>query len=73
MLELQRSGEVKRYYNCRNRRAKHCALVPVLKDILVKLVIDTTLEARGKADAIERVSGLILEANSTTMFEIKIG
>lgn len=59
-----RSGEVKRYYKCRNRRTEHCVLVSVRKDVFEKLVIDTILEALDKADAIENVASLILETNA---------
>lgn len=59
-----RSGELVRYYKCKNRRSGTCTLLPVRKENLEKLIVDTTLEALGKANAIEQAADLIFEANA---------
>lgn len=67
-----RSGVTMRYYKCRNRRTQHCEQMPVRKELLEKLVIETTLEALNSSSAIEKVATLILAANAKRIADTSV-
>ena len=59
-----RTGEVKRYYKCKNRLNNHCTLTPIRKEIMEKLVVDIMLEALGSSEMLDKIATQILAANS---------
>ena len=60
-----KSGKAMRYYRCvGKRRNKNCDLMSVRKEVLEKLVVDTTLEAFSSDSFIDKVADMILQANA---------
>ena len=60
-----KSGKAMRYYKCvGKRRNKDCNLMSIRKEVLEKLIVDTTLEAFSSDSFIDKVAVMILQANA---------
>lgn len=59
-----KSGKVMRYYKCTGRkRYRACSKAAIRKDVLKRLVIDTTLKVLGNADTLNELAEKIMVAN----------
>lgn len=68
-----KNGTVMRYYKCIGRKVnKNCNNVPIRKELLEQLVIDSTYQALATPDLIEKIADLILSAHEKRMADNSI-
>lgn len=68
-----KNGTVMRYYKCIGRKVdKNCDNVPIRKELLEQLVIDSTYQALSTPDLIEKIADLILSAHEKRMADNSI-
>lgn len=68
-----KNGNVMRYYKCIGRKVdKKCDNVPIRKDLLEQLVIDSTYQVLATPDLIEKLAELILGAHKKRMADASI-
>lgn len=59
-----RNGEIKRYYKCLARkRGSNCKKAPIRKELLEKLIIDTTFKIFDNAENLSLIADLVIEKN----------